>query len=274
MQSFRYSHFLPCQLFVQGTLSPNFLSSTREGGGFFEKRKLAAKMHLRPKWDRRLTLLVHTLWASAVLFGYFLGLSLLAESPGLVQGWAIASVSPARSESIFKSLLATLLTVAAIGLAKQPLLTLLQVASWQHERRAQRSRMPQRIFCIRHGESQGQMDATLYSRVPDSKVGLTFRGEQQARAVGEKLKELIGSETCRFFVSPYRRSRLTFKHIIEVDCFPPHFICTFPPASTLPTHSLTCTHSYRAGALACARSQYGKMQGCANKIGGTCRTLK
>jgi hypothetical protein len=36
---------------------------------------------------------------------------------------------------------------------------------------------PFRIYLVRHGESQGNVDETIYERIPDSKIPLTKRGE-------------------------------------------------------------------------------------------------
>jgi len=69
---------------------------------------------------------------------------------------------------------------------------------------------PKRLILIRHGESQGNQDSTIYSRVPDHAIGLTERGREQARHCGEELKNLIGKdETVICFVSPFRRSKET-----------------------------------------------------------------
>jgi len=77
------------------------------------------------------------------------------------------------------------------------------------------ARRPERIILIRHGESQGNVNKSVYAKVPDSMVQLTDRGVKQAREAGRKLKELIGDETVRFFISPYKRSVQTFNHIVE-----------------------------------------------------------
>eukprot|EP01128_Nolandella_sp_AFSM9_P006851 TRINITY_DN3609_c0_g1_i2.p1 TRINITY_DN3609_c0_g1~~TRINITY_DN3609_c0_g1_i2.p1 ORF type:complete len:308 (+),score=34.58 TRINITY_DN3609_c0_g1_i2:104-925(+) len=74
--------------------------------------------------------------------------------------------------------------------------------------------MPNRIILIRHGQSMGNTDDTIYSRVPDNQVELTALGKQQSLAAGVKIRELIGDETVRFFVSPYKRSLQTFEGII------------------------------------------------------------
>jgi broad specificity phosphatase PhoE len=44
----------------------------------------------------------------------------------------------------------------------------------------QATKRPQRIIWIRHGESQGNTDKSLYETVPDNKIELTEKGIQQA----------------------------------------------------------------------------------------------
>ncbi|WP_069817224.1 histidine phosphatase family protein [Streptomyces sp. TP-A0874] len=70
---------------------------------------------------------------------------------------------------------------------------------------------PQRIVLIRHGESVGNDDDTIYEREPDHALGLTERGEQQAERAGERLRELFGEERVSAYVSPYRRTHQTFR---------------------------------------------------------------
>jgi broad specificity phosphatase PhoE len=70
---------------------------------------------------------------------------------------------------------------------------------------------PQRIVLVRHGESQGNVDETIYERVPDHALELTERGWHQARALGAELRALFGRERVHVYLSPYRRARQTFQ---------------------------------------------------------------
>lgn len=47
---------------------------------------------------------------------------------------------------------------------------------------------PRRIILVRHGESEGNVDESVYTRVPDPKIGLTNRGKVQAEQCGERIK--------------------------------------------------------------------------------------
>lgn len=73
---------------------------------------------------------------------------------------------------------------------------------------------PDRIILIRHGESEANIDVTLYKRVPDSQISLTEKGKEQAREASKKLKEIIKDGSIKFYVSPYLRSRQTYDNLM------------------------------------------------------------
>ncbi|MBA0051971.1 phosphoglycerate mutase family protein [Streptomyces sp. AJS327] len=68
---------------------------------------------------------------------------------------------------------------------------------------------PRRIVLLRHGESEGNSDDTIYERVPDHALALTERGTRQAAEAGKYLRDLFGQERVSAYVSPYRRTRET-----------------------------------------------------------------
>ncbi|XP_019853869.1 PREDICTED: phosphoglycerate mutase-like protein AT74H isoform X3 [Amphimedon queenslandica] len=72
---------------------------------------------------------------------------------------------------------------------------------------------PKRIILIRHAESEGNIDNSLYATTPDAKLKITDKGREQAKKAGLELKELIGTESCGFYVSPFLRSKQTFEGI-------------------------------------------------------------
>lgn len=88
---------------------------------------------------------------------------------------------------------------------------------------------PKSIFLIRHGESAGNVDKSVYKTVPDWQVPLTERGIQQALEAGKELYNLFdvenyyrnspisGSSACRklfqLYSSPWYRSRQTADNI-------------------------------------------------------------
>lgn len=70
---------------------------------------------------------------------------------------------------------------------------------------------PQRIVLVRHGESEGNADDTVYEREPDHALRLTPSGVSQAEETGVRLRELFGQERVSTYVSPYRRTHETFR---------------------------------------------------------------
>ena len=69
---------------------------------------------------------------------------------------------------------------------------------------------PKRIVLIRHAESEGNVDETMYKRKPDHRIELTEKGKKQARAAGVALKELLEpDEQVYVYVSPYVRTMQT-----------------------------------------------------------------
>ena len=82
---------------------------------------------------------------------------------------------------------------------------------------------PNRIILIRHGQSeqnvaskQGlEVASELYTSKHDSQHALTDEGRRQAHAAGVKLKQLMGTESVWFLVSPFQRTRETHAEIAK-----------------------------------------------------------
>lgn len=74
---------------------------------------------------------------------------------------------------------------------------------------------PNRIILVRHGESEGNVDRSVYERIPDYKLRLTQIGEEQAKAAGKLLKDIIAEESCMFFISPFHRTRRTAELLVD-----------------------------------------------------------
>lgn len=70
---------------------------------------------------------------------------------------------------------------------------------------------PRRIILVRHGESTGNVDDTVYEREPDHALALTERGWRQAEETGKQLREELGRERVSVYVSPYRRTHETLR---------------------------------------------------------------
>lgn len=74
-------------------------------------------------------------------------------------------------------------------------------------------RWPKRIILVRHGESEGNLDKNVYSRVPDHRVQLTEKGKEQAKKAGEQIRSVVENCKVYFYVSPFLRTRETLKEI-------------------------------------------------------------
>ncbi|KAK8934244.1 hypothetical protein KSP39_PZI014795 [Platanthera zijinensis] len=77
---------------------------------------------------------------------------------------------------------------------------------------------PRRIILVRHGESEGNLDESVYTRVPDPRIGLTAKGWDQALERGRRIRDIISAECIDdwkvyFYASPYRRTLETLRSI-------------------------------------------------------------
>ena len=71
-------------------------------------------------------------------------------------------------------------------------------------------KFPKRIILLRHGESLGNVDETLYAEIPDWKIPLTRRGERQCLKAAHDLYDLTKGESIFCYCSPYKRTRETW----------------------------------------------------------------
>ena len=102
--------------------------------------------------------------------------------------------------------------------------------SYSRHKRLRRQQRPSRIFLVRHGESQANVDTSrtislflkklisflelaLYSRMADNQIELTEKGHEQAIEAGKKLRSIIGKESVYVYMSPYKRSKQTWANI-------------------------------------------------------------
>uniref|UniRef100_A0A2P2JJW0 Phosphoglycerate mutase-like protein AT74H n=1 Tax=Rhizophora mucronata TaxID=61149 RepID=A0A2P2JJW0_RHIMU len=77
---------------------------------------------------------------------------------------------------------------------------------------------PRRIILVRHGESEGNVDESMYTMVADPKIGLTERGKAQAIECGERIRKMIEKDGANdwkvyFYVSPYKRTLETLRNL-------------------------------------------------------------
>jgi 2,3-bisphosphoglycerate-dependent phosphoglycerate mutase len=69
---------------------------------------------------------------------------------------------------------------------------------------------PNRIYLVRHGQSEANLDKTVNTRLPDHRVELSPEGHRQAAAAGEYLAGALPRDArIRILCSPYVRTRQT-----------------------------------------------------------------
>ena len=62
--------------------------------------------------------------------------------------------------------------------------------SLSYEQR-KRERLPDLVILVRHGESEGNIDKTMWWKKPDNQIALTQKGEEQAAAVGRRIERVF-----------------------------------------------------------------------------------
>jgi broad specificity phosphatase PhoE len=72
---------------------------------------------------------------------------------------------------------------------------------------------PKRIFIVRHGQSKGNVNREVYKDTPDYAVELTDVGNGEAVGVGQNMSNIIENESVQFYVSPFWRTRQTYRGI-------------------------------------------------------------
>lgn len=73
---------------------------------------------------------------------------------------------------------------------------------------------PKRIFLIRHGESEGNANKEIYTKIPDYAVRLTDRGRTQADDVGKKVIDFLDGKPAAVYYSPFIRTIETTNGIL------------------------------------------------------------
>ena len=138
--------------------------------------------------------------------------------------------APSRMRLGLRALL--LLVPAAVGGAAftppEGLLNALETALSRRRDAALAALRPNRIILVRHGESEGNADRTAYAKTPDSQIALTERGFAQGAVAGLQIRQLVGDETVRFFVSPYLRARQTLLAILRAFDGTPVYVSSEP----------------------------------------------
>jgi len=109
---------------------------------------------------------------------------------------------------------------------KSPIITKDRILSESHNVRAnaaKQNKVPYRaedfeFLLVRHGESQANVDKSIYSKEADHATQLSKQGEIQSEEAGKRIKEYFETHYgckpaadwyCRIWTSPYKRARQT-----------------------------------------------------------------
>lgn len=82
---------------------------------------------------------------------------------------------------------------------------------------------PTFIFLVRHGQSLGNTDKSIYLTVPDYKVELTDRGKEQAKKAAFEIQKKLSKhsiEKAAMYCSPFCRTRQTadpIRELVDID---------------------------------------------------------
>lgn len=87
---------------------------------------------------------------------------------------------------------------------------------------------PKRIILVRHGQSEADVDHTIFSRKPDSDHELTNEGHRQAHEAGRNIASLLKEDKFGVFVSPYKRTIQTKNDILLELASKPAFVFQDP----------------------------------------------
>ena len=79
-----------------------------------------------------------------------------------------------------------------------------------------KEKRPKRIILTRHGQSEANVNHEIYTHIPDNQISLTEKGKEQAEDAAKMLRELIGKESIKFMVSPYKRGIQTYEILSSV----------------------------------------------------------
>lgn len=74
---------------------------------------------------------------------------------------------------------------------------------------------PKKIFLIRHGESVANNDRNIYHQLSNHKIPLSVNGMKQAQECGKQLRDKLVSKNIFFYLSPFLRTKQTFKNILD-----------------------------------------------------------
>lgn len=71
------------------------------------------------------------------------------------------------------------------------------------------------IYLVRHGQSQANVDETIYKEIPDHSISLTERGTEQALEAGKIFNSFIDGKKLHCYYSPYQRTLETMNLMLS-----------------------------------------------------------
>eukprot|EP01063_Lacrimia_lanifica_P020806 TRINITY_DN28097_c0_g1_i1.p1 TRINITY_DN28097_c0_g1~~TRINITY_DN28097_c0_g1_i1.p1 ORF type:complete len:328 (+),score=97.18 TRINITY_DN28097_c0_g1_i1:49-1032(+) len=77
------------------------------------------------------------------------------------------------------------------------------------------AQMPSRIILVRHGESEANVDPSVWNTKPDNRIELTEKGVGQAQRAGRAIKALVGDNKIVNVLSPFWRTNMTSRNILQ-----------------------------------------------------------
>ncbi len=69
--------------------------------------------------------------------------------------------------------------------------------------------IPETITLVRHGQSCGNQDKSIFQTITDDRIDLTPEGAEQAQAAIPVIRSVIGTSRALFYTSPFLRCRHT-----------------------------------------------------------------
>lgn len=75
---------------------------------------------------------------------------------------------------------------------------------------------PKRIILIRHGESEGNTDWSVYKNVQNHNIKLNNNGLEQSIDAGKELKKFLKNDSIQFYISPYTRTRKLIQVLFRI----------------------------------------------------------
>ena len=72
-----------------------------------------------------------------------------------------------------------------------------------------------KLFLIRHAESEGNVDKSVYYEKHDSEIVITENGHAQAKACATQLLQLIGDKSIDIYASSYTRALQTSQYVFD-----------------------------------------------------------